>query len=88
MLRLILEASTPTVTWLWAKDQTILQSGSLNGTVAATLIPSLQKDLSHPIPGRPNPHRRRPWIFFRDSIRHRLRPRNGLHLVLPRSSDP
>lgn len=50
MLRLILEASTPTVTWLWAKDQTILQSGSLNGTVAATLIPSLQKDLPTPSP--------------------------------------
>ncbi|MDA0858542.1 MAG: hypothetical protein O3B89_03790, partial [Verrucomicrobia bacterium] len=50
MLRLILEASTPTVTWLWAKDQTILHSGSLNGTVAATLIPSLQKDLPTPSP--------------------------------------
>ena len=50
MLRLILEASTPTITWLWAKDQTILHSGSLNGTVAATLIPSLQKDLPTPSP--------------------------------------
>jgi len=45
MLRLILEASTPTVTWAWASDQEILQSGTLPGTVAATLIPSLQKSL-------------------------------------------
>jgi hypothetical protein len=45
MLRLILEASTPTVTWAWARDQELLQSGTLPGTVAATLIPSLQKSL-------------------------------------------
>jgi len=46
MLRLILEASTPAVTWAWARDQELLQSGTLPGTVAAALIPSLQKSLS------------------------------------------
>jgi len=46
MLRLILEASTPAVTWAWARDQELLQSGTLPSTVAAALIPSLQKSLS------------------------------------------
>lgn len=50
MLRLILEASTPTVTWAWARDQELLQSGTLPGTVAATLIPSLQKSLPDATP--------------------------------------
>ncbi len=48
MLRLILEASTPTVTWLWAHDQKVLHSGTLPGTVASSLIPSLQKNLPTP----------------------------------------
>jgi len=50
MLRLILEASTPIVTWAWARDQQLLQSGTLPGTVAATLIPSLQKSLPDATP--------------------------------------
>ena len=50
MLRLILEASTPTVTWLYAQDQQVLESGTLQGTVASSLIPSLQKKLSPPSP--------------------------------------
>ncbi len=50
MLRLILEASTPTVTWAWARDQELLQSGTLPGTAAATLIPSLQKSLPDATP--------------------------------------
>ena len=45
MLRLILEASTPTVTWVWAQDQKVLHSGTLSGTVASSLIPSLQNNL-------------------------------------------
>ena len=45
MHRLILEASTPTVTWVWAQDQKVLHSGTLSGTVASSLIPSLQKNL-------------------------------------------
>jgi tRNA threonylcarbamoyl adenosine modification protein YeaZ len=43
--RLILEASTPTVTWVLAQDQKVLRSGTLTGTVASSLIPSLQKNL-------------------------------------------
>jgi len=50
MLRLILEASTPTVTWAWAQDQQLLRSGTLPGTIAATLIPSLQKSLPDATP--------------------------------------
>jgi len=45
MHRLILEASTPTVTWVWAQDQKVLHSGTLSGTVASSLIPSLQNNL-------------------------------------------
>jgi tRNA threonylcarbamoyl adenosine modification protein YeaZ len=50
MLRLILEASTPTVTWAWAQDQQLLRSGILPGTIAATLIRSLQKSLPDATP--------------------------------------
>jgi tRNA threonylcarbamoyl adenosine modification protein YeaZ len=50
MIRLILEASTPTVTWAWAQDQQLLRSGTLPGTIAATLIPSLQKSLPDATP--------------------------------------
>ena len=45
MLRLVLEASTPTVTWAWGQDHQLLQSGTLPGTVAASLIPTLQNSL-------------------------------------------
>ena len=45
MQRLIIEASTPTVTWVWAQDQKVLHSGTLSGTVASSLIPSLQNNL-------------------------------------------
>ena len=45
MHRLILEASTPNVTWVWAQDQKVLHSGTLSGTVASSLIPSLQNNL-------------------------------------------
>ena len=45
MHRLILEASTPTVTWVWAQDQKVLNSGTISGTVASSLIPSLQNNL-------------------------------------------
>ena len=45
MHRLILEASTPNVTWVWAQDQKVLHSGTLSRTVASSLIPSLQNNL-------------------------------------------
>lgn len=50
MLRLILEASTPSITWVWAQNQTVLFSGTLARTVASSLIPSLQQHLPSPSP--------------------------------------
>ena len=45
MTRLILEASTTPATWVLSRQGEILSSGQLAGTVAASLIPSFQKDL-------------------------------------------
>ena len=45
MTRLILEASSTPGTWVLSRQGEILASGKLSGTVAASLIPSLQKDL-------------------------------------------
>lgn len=52
MTRLILEASANPATWVLSRQGEILSSGQLPGTVAASLIPSLQKDLRDP--GRPD----------------------------------
>ena len=45
MTRLILEASSTPATWVLSRQGKILASGQLTGTVAASLIPSFQKDL-------------------------------------------
>ena len=45
MTRLILEASSTPATWVLSRQGEILASGQLTGTVAASLIPSFQKDL-------------------------------------------
>ena len=52
MTRLILEASSTPATWVLSRQGEILASGTLSGTVAACLVPSLQKDL--PDPPRPD----------------------------------
>ena len=52
MTRLILEASATPATWVLSRQGEILSSGQLTGTVAASLIPSFQKDLRDP--GRPD----------------------------------
>lgn len=48
MLRLILEASSTPATWALAREDKILASASLQGTVASSLIPSLQSQLPQP----------------------------------------
>jgi tRNA threonylcarbamoyl adenosine modification protein YeaZ len=48
MLRLILEASTTPATWALCHQGTILHSGTLTGTVTATLVPSLRSVLAAP----------------------------------------
>jgi tRNA threonylcarbamoyl adenosine modification protein YeaZ len=48
MTRLILEASTNPGTWVLSRQGEILSSGKLSGTVAASLIPSLQQALRDP----------------------------------------
>lgn len=48
MTRLILEASSTPATWVISRQGEILASGSLSGTVAASLVPSLQKELHDP----------------------------------------
>jgi len=48
MTRLILEASSVPATWVLSRQGEILASGKLAGTVAASLVPSLQKDLRNP----------------------------------------
>ena len=45
MTRLILEASSNPGTWVLSRQGEILSSGKLSGTVAASLIPSLQQAL-------------------------------------------
>ena len=52
MTRLILEASSTPATWVLSRQGEILASGQLTGTVAASLIPSFQKDLRKD--GRPD----------------------------------
>ena len=49
MTRLILEASSTPATWVLSRQGEILASGQLTGTVAATLVPSFQKDFRDPI---------------------------------------
>jgi tRNA threonylcarbamoyl adenosine modification protein YeaZ len=44
MTRLILEASSTPASWVLSRQGEILASGQLTGTVAASLIPSFQKD--------------------------------------------
>jgi len=46
--RLILEASATPATWVLSRQGEILAAGTLDGTVAASLVPSLQKDLRDP----------------------------------------
>ena len=48
MTRLVLEASATPATWVLSRAGEILASGTLSGTVAAGLVPSLQKDLRDP----------------------------------------
>jgi tRNA threonylcarbamoyl adenosine modification protein YeaZ len=48
MTRLILEASSTPATWVFSRQGEILSSGKLSGTVAANLIPSLEKELPNP----------------------------------------
>jgi tRNA threonylcarbamoyladenosine biosynthesis protein TsaB len=48
MTRLILEASSNPGTWVLSRQGEILSSGKLSGTVAASLIPSLQQALGDP----------------------------------------
>ena len=48
MTRLILEASANPATWVLSRQGEILSSGTLSSTVAASLVPSLQKDLRNP----------------------------------------
>ena len=46
--RLILEASATPATWVLSRQGETLAAGTLDGTVAASLVPSLQKDLRDP----------------------------------------
>lgn len=48
MTRLILEASSTPATWVLGRQGEILASGQLAGTVAASLVPSLMRDLRDP----------------------------------------
>lgn len=48
MTRLILEASATPATWVLCRQGETLARGTLDGTVAASLIPSLQQDLRDP----------------------------------------
>ena len=48
MTRLILEASSVPGTWVLSRQGEVLASGKLAGTVAASLVPSLQRDLRDP----------------------------------------
>ena len=48
MTRLILEASTSPASWVFTQQGKIISSGNLLGTVAATLVPSLQPLLPNP----------------------------------------
>ncbi|NCZ95710.1 tRNA (adenosine(37)-N6)-threonylcarbamoyltransferase complex dimerization subunit type 1 TsaB [bacterium] len=48
MTRLILEASSNPGSWVLSRQGEILASGKLSGTVAASLIPSFQKELLDP----------------------------------------
>ena len=48
MTRLILEASSTPGTWVLSRLGETLASGKLSGTVAASLIPSLRKELRDP----------------------------------------
>lgn len=48
MTRLILEASSTPATWVISRQGEILASGKLSGTVAASLVPSLRKELRDP----------------------------------------
>ena len=48
MTRLILEASTSPASWVFTQQGKIISSGNLPGTVAATLIPSVQTLLPNP----------------------------------------
>ena len=48
MTRLILEASSTPGSWVLSRQGEILASGKLSGTVAASLVPSLQKELRNP----------------------------------------
>ena len=48
MTRLILEASSTPASWVLSRQGEILASGKLSATVAASLVPSLQKDLRNP----------------------------------------
>lgn len=49
MTRLILEASSTPATWVVSRQGEILASGKLGGTVAASLVPSFQKELRDPL---------------------------------------
>ena len=48
MTRLILEASTSPASWVFTQQGQAIASGTLPGTVAATLVPSLQTLLPNP----------------------------------------
>ena len=48
MTRLILEASSNPGSWVLSRQGETLASGKLSGTVAASLVPSLQKELRNP----------------------------------------
>jgi tRNA threonylcarbamoyl adenosine modification protein YeaZ len=48
MTCLILEASTSPASWVFTQQGKIIYSGNLSGTVAATLVPSLQTLLPNP----------------------------------------
>jgi len=48
MTRLILEASSSPGTWVLSRQGEILAAGTLVGTVAASLVPSLQRELRDP----------------------------------------
>jgi len=48
MTRLILEASASPASWAFTQQGKIISSGNLPGTVAATLVPSLQTLLPNP----------------------------------------
>lgn len=48
MTRLILEASSIPGTWVLSRQGETLAAGTLTGTVAASLVPSLQRELRNP----------------------------------------